>query len=79
MTERAGWIGGTDEMLHTLGVLGADTDEEGRFLIYGKVVFGIGGDEAVVTGEAEYRVDGERKNLAAALRDTSYGVGVMVF
>lgn len=74
-----GWIGEVEQLEHYLATVGADQDEDGRFKVYGRVVFGLGGQEIVVDGDAEYSVDGYRSNLAAGLRSTSYGVGVKVF
>ena len=74
-----GWIGDVEQLEHYLAVVKADKDAEGKLKVWGTVTIGIGGDEAVVHGDAEYEVDGHRSNLAAGLRSTSYGVGVKVF
>lgn len=74
-----GWIGDVEQLEHYLAVVNADKDEEGRFKIWGGVTVGIGGDEAVVHGDAEYAVDGHHCNLGAGLRGTSYGLGIKVF
>jgi hypothetical protein len=74
-----GWIGDVEQLEHYLSVVKADKDHEGKFKVWGTVTVGIGGQEAVVHGDAEYAVDGHRCNLAAGLRSTSYGVGVKVF
>lgn len=80
-----GWIGVARQMLHYLSTVGADRDEEGRFLVRppGSVssFMGMEGEnaEVVVSGEACYRVGGERWcNLAAGLATTSYGLKVTV-
>lgn len=79
MSSNDGWIGDVEQLEHYLATVGADQDEEGKFKVWGNVTVGIGGDEVVVHGNAEYAVDGHRCNLGAGLRSTSYGVGVKVF
>lgn len=75
----AGWIGEVSELTYYLAFVTADVDCEGKFKIWGNVTIGMGGEEAVVHGNAEYSVEGKRCNLAAGLRTTSYGIGVGVF
>jgi hypothetical protein len=79
-----GWIGIARQLTYFLSIVGADKDEDGRYLIgNGSVTsfMGVGGENAdvVVDGEAVYFVDGRQCNLAAGLRGTSYGMGVKVF
>ena len=78
-----GWIGPAEQLESYLHTIEADQDEEGRFKIYtdnsgGPSTFMGMGDEIVLHGTEEYSVDGKRCNLAAGLRTTSYGLGVMV-
>jgi hypothetical protein len=73
-----GWIGEPEQVLHVLGIAGADRDEEGNFLIFGEpVISGLTGDMVVPAG-SEYAVGGKRANLAALLASTSYGTRVTV-
>lgn len=79
-----GWIGGIEEVLNFLSVVGADQDDKGVYKVYtymdgrGPSSFMGLGDEIVLHGTEEYSVDGHRSNLAAGLRETSYGLSVMV-
>lgn len=77
-----GWTGIMSQLLHYLRIVGADTDEEGKFLIRGEVVtfMGMSGDgaETVVGPKAVYFIDGHPYNLAHGLGTTSYGTNVMV-
>jgi len=77
-----GWIGTQGQLEHYLAVVGADRDEEGRFLIWGRVVSFLGSTgenaEVVVDENAEYSVGGCRANLAGGLNSTSYGLKVKV-
>ena len=77
-----GWSGINSQVLHYLGVVGADRDEKGQFLVSGGVFtfMGMGGENAemVIDGEAKYFINGQPCGLAAGLGSTSYGVKVMV-
>jgi hypothetical protein len=74
----SGWFGSPEQVEHVLKTLGADKDEEGRFLLYGEAPFvGLDGD-LVVSSKVLYSVSGKRQNLVAALRKTSYGLSVTV-
>lgn len=77
-----GWTGINRQLLHYLRIVGADRDEEGKFLVAGSIVtfMGIGGEDAdvVVGGDAVYFMQGQPCNLAAGLKTTSYGMGVIV-
>lgn len=75
-----GWFGRTDQVLYVLASLSADRDEERRFLISppGSISVGLGGDEAAVSDDAAYFIQGQPRNLAAALNSTSYGLKVLV-
>jgi hypothetical protein len=78
-----GWIGTNSQVLHYLRVVGADRDEQGRFIITTGGVFAFLGDtseaaDAVVDSEACYLVGGKPVNLAAGLGTTSYGMRVTV-
>ena len=78
MSAGQGWIGDPEQLLHVLRTVGADRDGEGNFLVFGEApITGLDGD-VVVPGGTEYAVGGKRQNLAALLRDTSYGTSVTV-
>ncbi len=71
-----GWMGKSEQVEHALGVVGADRDENGKFLIYTAPVasfLGLG-EELVVGQDTEYSVGGHRNNLAALMNSTSYGI-----
>ena len=73
-----GWFGSPEQVQHVLRSVGADKDEDGRFLLGGEPVFvGLDGDLVVPAG-TEYLVNGKRANLAALLGSTSYGLAVKV-
>jgi hypothetical protein len=78
-----GWIGIYRQLLYFLNVVGADKDAKGRPIVRGGISLFLGieneNNDVVVSGDAEYFVDGRACNLAAGLRSTSYGVGVKVF
>lgn len=74
-----GWIGDPHQVVYVLGVVGADRDDQGNFMIFGEpIVFGIDGDCVIPEG-SEYTVGGKRCKLAALLADTSYGHKVQVY
>lgn len=77
MTTGRGWSGIMSQMLHYLRTVGADHDDDGRFLISGDVVtfLGMGGEnaETVVGPETLYYIAGHAYGLAAGLGTTSYG------
>jgi len=81
MASNNGWIGDREQLEHYLATVGADRDEDGKFLLYhdGVRSFMGGGQEMVVSGAVEYSVDGHRSNLAAGLASTSYGMKVAVY
>jgi hypothetical protein len=75
-----GWIGRCDQITYTLGIVGADKDEDGRFLLYNAPVtsfLGMG-EECVVPDETSYLVGGNKCSLAGLLNSTSYGLNVTV-
>jgi hypothetical protein len=79
----SGWIGDAEELEHYLATVHADCDEEDKFMIWvtedgGPVSFMGVGDEIVLHGTEEYSVKGHRFNLAAGLKSTSYGIGIIV-
>lgn len=75
-----GWMGMKSELLFYLGVVNADKDAEGSFIITGRpIVVGLGEQEVVVPDETCYLVDGKPKALAAGLCGTSYGIKAKVF
>ena len=82
MSDHAGWIGINRQLLHFLRVIGADRDEDGKFLVTGSIVTFLGlGDldaEVVVGAGAKYFIDGQPAGLAAGLHSTSYGMKVQV-
>jgi len=76
-----GWFGLTSQVLHYLGTVGADRDEAGAFLLVGDEApssFMGAGVEVVIHESLCYLVGGKPVNLAAGLRTTSYGMGVVV-
>jgi hypothetical protein len=77
-----GWFGVKSQVLHYLRVVGADRDEEGRFILKGEVAsyMGLGGEnvDVAIPAETQYFVNGQPRNLAAGLRSTSYGLKVYV-
>ena len=75
-----GWIGTARQLYYALDIVGADRDEDGKFLIYGEpVVSFLGlGEELVVSDRTNYAIGDRRCNLAGLMRGTSYGMGVQV-
>lgn len=78
-----GWSGVMRSVMHYLSTLGADRDEEGRFLIGGSGVIsfmGMGGENAdvVVPADTVFFRYGKKVPLAAGLRSTSMGLAVNV-
>lgn len=76
-----GWIGLARQVEYALSIVGADKDEEGKYLIYGEPpcsFLGLG-DELVIGENTNYFVQGQKCNLAGLLRGTSYGMAVKVF
>ncbi len=82
MAAGRGWVGVMSQVLHYLSVVGADRDEDGKFLVTGDVVtfLGMGGEnaETVVGPDACYFVNGRKANLASGLGSTSYGTRPVV-
>ena len=80
----SGWIGTMREVLHFLGTMGADRDDQGRFLIYGEggvaSFMGVGGEnsDVVIPADTQYSRNGSRIGLAFGLSQTSYGLRVTV-
>ena len=79
----AGWIGQQGQIRYYLEIVGADRDEEGRFIIVdgGAYTFlGLHGDreDIVIDGNACYLKNGHKCGLAAGLGSTSYGMRVNV-
>ena len=73
-----GWIGSASELEHTLRMFNCDATD-GKFHVDGSITSFMGaGDEFVVGSDAVYYVNGQPRNLAAALRSTSYGRGITV-
>lgn len=74
-----GWSGDINELLHVLRTLGADQDEQGKFIVSGGICLFMGiGPDCVVDDEAKYMKGGEWYSMAAALGATSYGLKVTV-
>jgi hypothetical protein len=73
-----GWFGTPDQLTHFLRVVGADRDPDGRFLIGGAVISGLGGLDVLVSPDAVYFIGGSPHGLALDLRGTSYGMAVTV-
>jgi hypothetical protein len=71
-------------VLNYLRVVGADQDEDGRFIIGGEGFVSFMGMEitersdVLIPSETVYFVGGEPANLSAGLRSTSSGIGVTV-
>lgn len=83
MSLGTGWIGTNRQVTYYLGIVGADRDEQGRFIIVRGGVFSFMGDasenaDAVVDSEACYLIGGKPSGLAAGLSKTSYGMNVVV-
>lgn len=73
-----GWFGTPAQLDNFLRVVGADRDEDGKFLIGGTLAVGLGAQDVVVGSDAVYFVNGEPHNLALGLAGTSYGLSVVV-
>ena len=78
-----GWIGTQRQLKYYLQVVGADRDEQGRFIIVDGGAFAFLGieddnNDIVVDGNACYLMGGQKCNLAAGLATTSYGTRVNV-
>lgn len=81
-----GWFGNRSQLLHFLRTVGADTDDEGNFLIGGPPeaapVSFMGSSnpntDVVIPGEAVYFKSGQASNLANGLGATSYGMSITV-
>jgi|GEM_PF-4804648 hypothetical protein len=73
-----GWFGRKDHMIHALRTMGADTDEDGRYLVKGHVVSGLGGEEMVIGNDAQYRMNGQWCGLVGLMNSTSYGIKIHV-
>lgn len=81
-----GWIGTKCQVLHFLGTVNADRDENGNFLLVGpegggpSLFLGVDTDDndVVIPNKCDYLVDGQRRNLAAGLGGTSSGCSVTV-
>ncbi|MBA7528377.1 hypothetical protein ES705_20560 [subsurface metagenome] len=84
MSAGQGWIGLMGQVLHYLRVVGADRDEDGRFVTAGgdgvASFLGLEGEnvDAVINADVVYFVGGKPCGLAAGLRTTSYGLGAVV-
>lgn len=70
----AGWMGLKQDVLHTLMLANADRDTDGRFLVSGTVISGLGGEEVVIDASALYYVLGRAYGLAALMNNTAYGL-----
>ena len=70
------------QVLYYLGIVGADRDQDGKFLIEGGVYsfLGLVGDnvDVVIEANTKYFVGGHPTSLVFGLRSTSYGTGVYV-
>lgn len=78
-----GWLGMAEDINNYLSAIEADKDSNDRFKIYAledqaPVSFLGMGEEIVLHGTEEYSIDGQRYNLAEALRTTDCGVGIRV-
>lgn len=81
--KRRGWIGRNSQVKHYLKIVGADRDDQGRFLVSEPGVasfLGMAGDDVdvVISTDVKFYVRGHERGLASGLRSTSYGLGVYV-
>ena len=79
----AGWMGLVRQVEHYLEVVGADKDKDGNFELWsngsnGPSTFMGAGVEIVIPGDVSYLKNGNYVNLCAGLRETSYGLSVVV-
>jgi len=65
------------QVTRALEGVGADKDEDGRFLIYGELPAGLG-EEVVVSNRTLYGVAGDKRSLAGLLGSTNCGVAITV-
>lgn len=73
-----GWIGEESELLQVLRSFGAETDSDGRFVIFDEpVVKGMDGS-LVVHGDTKCLIKGKKIPVAYLLSQTSYGLSVVV-
>jgi len=71
------WLGDPRDALDTLASVGADRDEDGRFLITGKpVVHGLDGD-LLIPDETNYLLGGNAASFAGLMHSTGRGVNVV--
>lgn len=75
-----GWIGSSSELLHCLRTMGAEEDEKGNIKIYGESPssFMGCGDECVVSPKVMCKINGRMVQVCELLRNTSYGLDVVV-
>jgi len=74
------WIGKKEDVTSFLLSVGADRSVEHGFkLTKGSIVFGIGGDEAVIPGHIEYFIDGNNHPLAVGLIAWGRGVSITTY
>ena len=73
-----GWIGPLGQLRHAVRTVGGDCDpDSGKPIVDGVMLYlGIDSDnnDAVVSAESVYYVDGQPVKLAPLLNATSYGV-----
>ncbi len=74
-----GWIGDESELTNTLRQFGCDRTADGKFCVDGNITSFMGaGEEFVVGASAVFYVNGQPRNLVAALRSTGYGRAINV-
>ena len=75
MSDHAGWIGINRQLLHFMRVVGADRDEEGKFLVTGSIVtfLGLGGEDAEADYKEIQRIAGHLGVEAGYLNYARYG------
>ncbi len=74
-----GWLGDVNQMVYALGIMGADTDDDGKIILSGNVSLFMGiGPDVAVDDKAVYYVDGKPLSISGAMGTTSYGSKVIV-
>ncbi|MEW6234950.1 MAG: hypothetical protein AB1656_06150 [Candidatus Omnitrophota bacterium] len=68
-----GWFGLRSEVINVLGGMMADRSENGCLMVRGPIYASLWPDELLLGDRAEYRVNGEWKNLADAMIESGCG------
>lgn len=73
-----GWFGEERQLLSVLDVHGAEKDDDGKYLIFGKAP-AVGFDGGIVVpNEMKCRINGKEVFVAPLMEATSYGMSVAV-